>query len=460
MENQPEDTDTRPRLDRRRFLTTGVIGAGAGAAAALLPAAATAQTGVASGTYLPTGFPAPGLGSVREAILPLQMSEEPIVTTAQPVYVLPRDHKFHAGQFYATNHFWEWHYWSGFCKDAAGNEYALFFGTDPVGYNRETGGYGFLPAVLSISPIKAGVKYHYFDNFPTLEAKVPDDASSPADFQYLISNENGRRIDERYYAADDRWVFNMRSDNPADPWCEFDIRSAAPGYIPRTPTGMEEEGVNDAGRYNPQTMHGLSYYYIAPNMPFTGKMGVNGQEVEVEGSVWFEHQWGNIKGLDQENARWRWFSFRFDDGRRMAFRHWMLPPDNLPVHTRNHYMMYHPDGLIEYGYPNREMRFTPTGTFTAEGTDVQWSPEGLMETPFGNFFLKAMVRDSAFISKTGMTFWEGPMEMLQDNSGGARIGLAYCEEYFQPRGGPERMRILEEQDLALEVPVAGLAPKP
>ena len=114
-----------------------------------------------------------------------------------------------------------------------------------------------------------------------------------------MSNDNGRRIDERYYAADDRWVFNMRSDNPAYPWCEFDIRNAAPGYIPRTPTGLEDEGVNDAGRYNPQTMHDLSYYYVAPNMPFTGNMGVNDQEVAVEDSVWFEHQWGNIKGLDQ-----------------------------------------------------------------------------------------------------------------------------------------------------------------
>jgi len=67
-----------------------------------------------------------------------------------------------------------------------------------------------------------------------------------------------------------------------------------------------------------------------------------------------------------------------------------------------------------------------------------------METPFGNFFIKALVRDSVFISKTGMTFWERPMEMLDGNSDGPRIGLAYWEEYFQPRGGPERMRILQE----------------
>jgi len=50
-----------------------------------------------------TGFPAKGLGSCRDSIYPLQMSEELVVTTPQPVYVLPRDHKFHSGEFYSQN---------------------------------------------------------------------------------------------------------------------------------------------------------------------------------------------------------------------------------------------------------------------------------------------------------------------------------------------------------------------
>jgi predicted secreted hydrolase len=462
-----ESTSADPAQDlipaRRRFMARGAaIGAGGAVAglSATAPAAAQSPAGSAPNAILPSGFPARNLGSSRESLLPMAMSTELVVTTPQPVYVLPRDHKFHSGQFYANNQYWEWHYWSGFCKDAEGNDYALFFGTDPVGYDPKTGGFGFLPAVFSISPIKEGRKYHYFNNFPSFEARLPADSTSPADFQYLLRNdEAGWTVDERYYANDERWMFTMRSKNPADPWCDLDIRVGAPGYIPRTPTGIEEEGFNDQGRYNPQTMHGLSYYYIAPNMPFTGKVGFAGRTVEVKGSVWLEHQWGNIKGMDQENCRWRWFSFRFDDGRMMAFRHWVLPPDNLPVHDRNHFCMIHPDGRIEYGFPNREMRFTPTRSFSISGVDAQWNPEGLMETPFGNFFLKSLVDDSVFVSKTGMTFWEGPMLMLEGSSAGKRIGMAYVEQYFQPRGGPTLMRTLPEQDLAREMPIAGIAPK-
>jgi hypothetical protein len=35
-----------------------------------------------------------------------------------------------------------------------------------------------------------------------------------------------------------------------------------------------------------------------------------------------------------------------------------------------------------------------------------------METPFGSFFLKLLVDDSVFVSKAGMTFWEGPIAIL------------------------------------------------
>lgn len=406
-----------------------------------------------------SGFPATNMGSVRDALLPLQFSDELVVTTPQPVYVLPRDHKFHAGQFYAANHFWEWHYFSGFCTDAVGNEYAMFFGTSPSGYDPETGGYGFTPAVISISPIKEGKKYSFFSNFPDFTAKRPSDSTSTADFQYDFRNdEAGWTIDERYYAEQDRWVFRMTSRNSADPACDLDIRVNAPGYVPRTPTGIEEEGFGGEGRYNPQTMDGLSYYYIAPDMPFSGTISFNGTTVDVTGSVWLEHQWGNIKNLNQENCAWRWFSFRFDDGRNLAFRHWVTAPDYMPVHQRNHYCMMHPDGRIEYGFPNREMRFTPTRSWTVPGVEEQWNPEGLMETPFGNFFLKSLVDDSVFVSPTGMTFWEGPMAMLENDSAGTQIGTAYVEQYFQPSGGPAGMRTLPEQDLAREVPKAGMTP--
>jgi len=163
----PSADSQNTELSRRHFLKSGVGTLAVGATAGIVTqGVAQAQTAAAPaagsdlGNYTKSGFPAANLGSVRDSLEKLSLSDELICTTQQPVYVLPRDHKFHGGQFYATNHFWEWHYFSGFAKDAAGNEYALFFGTDPVGYDPKTGGYAFLPAVVSISPIKEGKKYY------------------------------------------------------------------------------------------------------------------------------------------------------------------------------------------------------------------------------------------------------------------------------------------------------------
>lgn len=71
----------------------------------------------------------------------------------------------------------------------------------------------------------------------------------------------------------------------------------------------------------------------------------------------------------------RWFSFRFNNGTNLAFHHWIVPPDNQPVHHRNHYCRMHPDGKVEYGYPSTEMRFTPVKAWKVDGLDEQWDME-------------------------------------------------------------------------------------
>ena len=383
------------------------------------------------------------------------------MTTPQPVYVLPRDHKYHAGQFYACNDYWEWHYWSGFGRDRDGNEYALFFGSAPAGYDPATGMHAFYPNVVSISPIKEGRKAYYFGAFPKFSATHPADATSAADFQNSFgSNDGGWMAEERYYARDERWLYRMKQEkDPSQPWLDVTIGLEAPGYVSRTPTGIEEEGYNATGSFNPQTMYGLTYYYIAPRMPFKGRVGFEGRTIELEGRVWFEHQWGNVKAPDQESMRWRWFSLRFDDGRDLAFRHWVMPPDNVPNHFQNHYCLIMPNGDVEYGYPGDAIRFTALKTFTLPGSEQQWSVEGTLETPWGVYYLKTLVEDSLFISKTGMTFWEGPMSVHERSSAGKQIGLAYVEQYWQPAGGPPLMRVMKsEQPLGRERPVGGVLP--
>lgn len=50
------------------------------------------------------------------------------------------------------------------------------------------------------------------------------------------------------------------SDGSAPYEIDLTLKTYSPGYIPATPMGIETEGYNKDGDWNPQTAYGLSYY--------------------------------------------------------------------------------------------------------------------------------------------------------------------------------------------------------
>src|SRR5215210_6450833 len=73
----------------------------------------------------------------------------------------------------------------------------------------------------------------------------PVDSSSPDDFAWGISSSDGLSILERYYHADERWGFRVSSaaiGEQAALTVDVELVLQAPGYLPTTPTGVEEEG--------------------------------------------------------------------------------------------------------------------------------------------------------------------------------------------------------------------------
>jgi hypothetical protein len=92
------------------------------------------------------------------------------------------------------------------------NATALFFGSDPVGYDPKTGKHAFMPNVISISPLDEGRKYYYFGSLGEVEARYPRDASSKQDFEYEMKDAaSGWAATERYYASEERWTYKMDS---------------------------------------------------------------------------------------------------------------------------------------------------------------------------------------------------------------------------------------------------------
>lgn len=355
--------------------------------------------------------------------------------SGQALYSLPRDHRWHGGPFYETPEYWEWHYWTGFAKDvASGNEWGLFYTTMRNAIVPDTGE----PAVISfVSLTDFATKTFYPASGGIVtggeRAVLPPGSTSADDFEYEIDSPDGISITERYFHGDERWAFQVSYAASAQQSAlSIDVEMVLqdPGYLPTTPSGVEEEGYSREGTFNPETMYGLSYYYFAPKMTLTGTITAGDQTHQVEGTAWLEHQWGNFSTEDPEAYRWRWGSIRFNDGSGLNWRQWERGPDNAAVFDLNHYAIYTADGAVRYGY-GRDLTYEVVNTWVSPATGRHYGLYGLMRTPIGTFYVSPIVEDQEIvIPGMAVPLWEGAMEVRRESSDGELVGRMYMEELF------------------------------
>lgn len=377
--------------------------------------------------------------------------------SGQALYSLPRDHRWHGGPFYETAEYWEWHYWTAFVRDVATDEeWGLFYTTMRNAFNPATGE----PVVLSyLSLTNLNTQRFYpSSRFATSGGQRigrPADSASPDDFLFGIDSGDGLTLEERYYAREERWGFTLSSAATTEqPKLHIDVNLVleAPGYLPTTPTGVEEEGFSRDGLYNPETMYGLSYYYYAPSMALTGTIATGDERRTVRGTAWLEHQWGNFSTADPEAYRWRWGSLRFTDGGGINWRQWERGPDNEPVYHLNHYARHTPDGKVSYGY-GRDLTYEVLNTWVSPRTGRQYGLFAMLRTPWGDFYSSPIVPDQEIlIPGLAAPLWEGALEVREGSSDGPLVGRMYMEEQF----GINEPQLPVGGALARQLPLSGV----
>ena len=68
---------------------------------------------------------------------------------------------------------------------------------------------------------------------------------------------------------------------------------------------------NETGWLN--TPVGWTYYYSWPDLAVTGSLVIDGRAYDVEGTGWFDHQWGALSGAVDLGGDW--FALQLDDDR-------------------------------------------------------------------------------------------------------------------------------------------------
>ncbi|MFD4564831.1 lipocalin-like domain-containing protein [Streptomyces sp. NPDC058467] len=365
----------------------------------------------------------------------LRASNDRLATSsAQALYTLPQDHKWHGGPFYDTGELEEWHYWTGYVTDKdTGEEFGLFYNLFHEGVS--PGKYQYRP-YFSLGNLKTH-DFVWSANTLTspLTATAPPQSTSPDDFQYSTS-QNGTTFTTVYRASPDTWNLHFKSqaknvNQPITMDLETKTQSSY-GYTPMTPFGVENENAPWQGKADPQTMRSLSYYYGAPKQNVTGTVTIGNQTRHLTGSLWMEHQWGNFLVSKQPwGTAYVWSAIQFNDGSIFTFRQW-YDQQNKPLLNIGRYMHATPNANPEYGF-GEAVQWVPLQTWKSTASGRNYPVYARLSTPYGTWYYTPIFESYEMptgykpYGTNGITLYEGASWIRKDSLNGPIIGKAFLE---------------------------------
>jgi predicted secreted hydrolase len=176
---------------------------------------------------------------------------------------------------------------------------------------------------------------------------------------------------------------------------------------------------------------GLSKYYTLSQLSAEGTLTRNGETESLKGSVWMDHQWGDMSMCDPWRG-WDWFGIQLDDGRQLnAFR--FRNDDGSSLQTT--LGISNADGSQEH---LSEFKVTPGGYWTSPATGASYPLEWTIEIPAKKALLqvKPSFKDQEIPGSwpyTGKylnaipTYWEGDCIVTGTLDGKEVKGRAYME---------------------------------
>lgn len=158
------------------------------------------------------------------------------------------------------------------------------------------------------------------------------------------------------------------------------------------------------------------HYYTYPRMPARGLLHVGKEsEVPVEGSFWYDHQWGKV--VTKVPMRWCWWGLRLEDGRNLSL--FFLQDSGSGKTVQKGLTVQNPDGRIEV---DRDLAFTPGRSWKSPHGriyNVEWQVEA-RETKL-TIHIRAHTDDQEIPVLLYRWIWEGPCLAEVRSPGGQSV---------------------------------------
>lgn len=281
----------------------------------------------------------------------------------------------------------EWWYWTGHLKAAD----AGWYGFEETVFFVQVNGYSAQIVHVAVTDVDAGTFHH-------LQSEVFGSPVTPADggFQLQVGEQRARGVNGRD-------VLHGQVDGYT---LDLELTST------KAPTLQHGSGYKD------YPFGGYTYYYSRQRMAAQGTLALDAGVFPVEGSVWFDHQWGSLTQATQ--LGWDWFALQLDDGR-----------DIMLMQVRAGGSMALETGTLSDSRCHPTELLPGDFTITAKG---QWTngngcayPSGWDIVVKGQHFTVTPVMPDQELATALKRYWEGAALVSGDAPGRAYVELTgYC----------------------------------
>lgn len=181
---------------------------------------------------------------------------------------------------------------------------------------------------------------------------------------------------------------------------------------------------------------GGSYYYSRTRLAATGRLVLDGRAFEVEGSAWFDHQWGDFIAVGP--GGWDWFAVNLDDGTDVTLSR---VRDATGADVLVYGTLVGADGRVRH-LEAGAFTIEATGEWTSPRTGVRYPAGWLVRLPAERLEVRLVPAVAAQELDTrptsGVVYWEGSQRVTATRDGRPLGGEAYVEltGYGPVRVGP------------------------
>jgi RND superfamily putative drug exporter len=170
---------------------------------------------------------------------------------------------------------------------------------------------------------------------------------------------------------------------------------------------------------------GSSYYYSRTSMAADGSLTIDGADVSVTGTAWFDHQWGDFIAVG--GGGWDWFAVDLDDGTDLVLS---LVRDADGSYPLVYGTLVARDGATRH-LPREAFTVEVTGHWQSASTGAVYPAGWRISLPAEDLVidLSPTVSGQELDTRgtTGVVYWEGSQRVAARRGGAPLGGEAYVE---------------------------------